>query len=61
VAAFKVLADLLIVGAAALAFLVGWLTINAAVVLTVLLLGSSFCSGSTSARVATRSSYFSAL
>jgi oligosaccharide repeat unit polymerase len=39
-AAFEVLAYLSIVAAASLAFLSGWLTVNAAVVLTVLLLGS---------------------
>jgi hypothetical protein len=39
-AAFEVLAYLSVVAAASLAFLAGWLTVNGAVVLTVLLLGS---------------------
>jgi hypothetical protein len=39
-AAFELLAYLVIVAATSLAFLAGWLTVNAAIVLTVLLLGS---------------------
>jgi oligosaccharide repeat unit polymerase len=39
-AAFELLAYLVIVAAASLAFLAGWLTVNGAVVLTILLLGS---------------------
>jgi hypothetical protein len=39
-AAFEVLAYLVIVAAGSLVFLAGWLTVNGAVVLTVPLLGS---------------------
>src|SRR6516162_1153961 len=39
-AAFELLVCLVIVAAASLAFLAGWLTVNGAIVLTVLLLGS---------------------